>query len=170
MKISTLFIAISIFLSVTTNADCLIAYKNKSIKRKKFNRILAIASGVGIAGTLIVGGAKFADHASSQGEDGAGALVMLASIMVGGGLATVPLDKLWDKENTFEKVKLERLHLDIFAVNKAAKRVYEKCGFREIGKARKNCLKKGRLYDEYFMEILRSDWVAKFTRDVMIKT
>lgn len=50
-----------------------------------------------------------------------------------------------------KELKCEIAMLWVFSNNKAAKHVYEKCGFREVGRIKDGCKRKGKYYDDILM-------------------
>lgn len=57
----------------------------------------------------------------------------------------------------FTKLELHNVLLTVYAFNVSALRVYQKCGFREIGRRRACYLMGGTLWDEIFMDCLAAD-------------
>lgn len=77
--------------------------------------------------------------------------------------------KVWNKGYGTEVVKLmlsyafkhktvERVSLDAFENNKAAIRVYKKCGFKIEGLRRKTKYRDGKFYNDILMSVIREDW------------
>lgn len=60
----------------------------------------------------------------------------------------------------FEETDLKRVYLYTYAENKRARRCFEKCGFRKVGRNHKFSLKHGS-HDEIKMEIRRDEWSAQ---------
>jgi len=52
----------------------------------------------------------------------------------------------------FEKLNLIKVQLRVFAENKAAIRIYEKCGFKKVGELKKEVYKKDGFHDCFLME------------------
>jgi putative acetyltransferase len=65
------------------------------------------------------------------------------------GIGTALMDSLIQQARDVLKCKL--LELSYYEHNVIAKRVYEKCGFREVGKIPKGCHYYGKYYDEIIM-------------------
>ena len=61
----------------------------------------------------------------------------------------------------FEKLKLHRVFLRVFADNIRAIKSYEKAGFRFEGRFRQDVLIEGVGYDMVFMGILRDEWLKQ---------
>ncbi|WP_283139135.1 GNAT family N-acetyltransferase [Rhizohabitans arisaemae] len=59
----------------------------------------------------------------------------------------------------FDKMRLHRITLWVAAGNAAARRVYEKVGFVEEGRAREAFRRDGRWYDSILMGLLESDFI-----------
>lgn len=57
----------------------------------------------------------------------------------------------------FDYLNLNNIMLCVFDFNERAIACYEKVGFREIGRRRQSHYVKGKLYDEVFMDILKSE-------------
>lgn len=55
----------------------------------------------------------------------------------------------------FSLLDLERIHARVFGENTASRRIFEKCGFREVGVFSKEILKKDGFHDCVFLEKLR---------------
>lgn len=60
-------------------------------------------------------------------------------------------------EYGFATLNLKNIMLKVYAFNERAIRVYEKCGFRVIGRRRKARFYDGQYYDEVFMDILADE-------------
>ncbi|MBT3465410.1 GNAT family N-acetyltransferase [archaeon] len=58
----------------------------------------------------------------------------------------------------FNILNLNNIMLEVFDFNPRAIRVYEKCGFKIIGKRRKSKFFNGKYYDEIFMDILAKEF------------
>lgn len=61
----------------------------------------------------------------------------------------------------FEKLGLERVYLDHYTGNPAAK-LYISLGFKYEGVLRSNCRKNGKLYDVHLMSLLKSEYEQKY--------
>lgn len=59
----------------------------------------------------------------------------------------------------FMEINLRRVTLTVFEYNPRAIRSYEKAGFRHEGQLRGRLNREGRRWNEYFMGILREDWL-----------
>lgn len=62
------------------------------------------------------------------------------------------------RDYAFEVLKLHRLELDVFSFNPAARRVYEKAGFRVEGVLRDAIFDGDDYADEILMSILEGEW------------
>ena len=58
----------------------------------------------------------------------------------------------------FEKLKLHRIDLGVYAYNTRAIALYKKLGFRPEGRRRDFVLWKGKFYDEILMSMLEKEW------------
>jgi RimJ/RimL family protein N-acetyltransferase len=58
----------------------------------------------------------------------------------------------------FELLKLEKITLEVFQENIRAVAMYERCGFRKTGEAKRQIKKRDGYHDVFYMEILRSEW------------
>jgi len=58
----------------------------------------------------------------------------------------------------FKKLGLRRIHGDTFFVNKASRKLFEKCGFREVGVIEDCIFKNGKTYDECLYEVVNKNW------------
>jgi RimJ/RimL family protein N-acetyltransferase len=67
----------------------------------------------------------------------------------------------------FSELGLYRIHLDAFAGNARGVRCYEKCGFRHEGLRRHARWKRGEWQDLVEMAILREEWEAAQSGEVM---
>lgn len=67
----------------------------------------------------------------------------------------------------FTELNLHRLTLGVFGYNQRAIRSYEKCGFKLEGCTRQFMQREGKLWDGYWMGILKSEWEAAQERQVM---
>ncbi|MGH2464239.1 MAG: GNAT family N-acetyltransferase [Candidatus Limnocylindrales bacterium] len=63
-------------------------------------------------------------------------------------------------EHAFERLRLHRIGLSVFAFNERAIRSYRRAGFVIDGRAREAIRRDGRWWDEVEMSILDSDWRA----------
>ncbi|HEY7936480.1 MAG TPA: GNAT family protein [Candidatus Limnocylindrales bacterium] len=63
-------------------------------------------------------------------------------------------------EHAFERLRLHRIGLSVFAFNERAIRSYRRAGFVVEGRAREAIRRDGRWWDEVEMSILDSDWRA----------
>lgn len=61
----------------------------------------------------------------------------------------------------FEELNLHRVSLGVFAHNPRAIRAYEKVGFRIEGRARGTVSREGVRGDDFYMGILRREWLAQ---------
>jgi RimJ/RimL family protein N-acetyltransferase len=64
-------------------------------------------------------------------------------------------------EHAFERLRLHRIGLSVFAFNERAIRSYRRAGFVIEGHAREAIRRDGRWWDEVEMSILDSDWRAQ---------
>jgi RimJ/RimL family protein N-acetyltransferase len=64
-------------------------------------------------------------------------------------------------EHAFERLRLHRIGLSVFAFNERAIRSYRRAGFVIEGRAREAIRRNGRWWDEVEMSILDSDWRAQ---------
>lgn len=62
--------------------------------------------------------------------------------------------------HAFERLRLHRVGLTVFAFNSRAIRSYEKAGFRIEGRLREAVLRDGRYWDEIQMGVLRDEWLG----------
>ncbi len=60
----------------------------------------------------------------------------------------------------FREMNLHRIQLSVYDFNERAKRCYEKCGFREEGRAREAFYSDGRYHDSLLMAILRDEYLS----------
>jgi UDP-4-amino-4,6-dideoxy-N-acetyl-beta-L-altrosamine N-acetyltransferase len=66
----------------------------------------------------------------------------------------------------FGEMNLHRIHLSVFDFNQRAIRCYEKCGFRQEGRAREALFRDGSYRDTFQMAILRQEFLdAESPRD-----
>lgn len=61
----------------------------------------------------------------------------------------------------FENQNLNNIMLRVVETNELAIGAYKNAGFKEFGRRRKSFYKKGNLYDEIYMEILKDDYLTK---------
>jgi RimJ/RimL family protein N-acetyltransferase len=61
----------------------------------------------------------------------------------------------------FERLRLERVWLDVFAENAAARRLYERLGFVHEATFRNGVYRAGRFEDVHRLAILRSEWAER---------
>lgn len=61
----------------------------------------------------------------------------------------------------FERLRLHRIQLKVYAYNARALRVYRKMGFRTEGRARESVYQAGRYHDGVYMGLLASEWRKK---------
>ena len=59
----------------------------------------------------------------------------------------------------FNEMNLHRICLSVFEFNDRAIRCYEKCGFRQEGRAREALFRDGKYHDHLLMAILRQEFV-----------
>lgn len=74
----------------------------------------------------------------------------------GQGFGTEAVNLLLDY--AFEVVRLDKVHLGVYDFNEAGLRTYERVGFRYEGRLRQMLYYDGRLWDEWPMGMLRSEW------------
>jgi len=60
----------------------------------------------------------------------------------------------------FDSLRLERIWLDVYAINPGARRVYERVGFVYEGTLRRSVFREGEYVDVIRMSILRDEWRA----------
>jgi tRNA threonylcarbamoyladenosine modification (KEOPS) complex Pcc1 subunit len=60
-----------------------------------------------------------------------------------------------------EGIATEETVRKAYAFNEAALRVYERVGFREIGRRRNSIVSLGRRWDEILMDVIAEDWAAR---------
>lgn len=83
-------------------------------------------------------------------------------IMIGGadnrgkGMGTFAVRSMI--EHAFYNLNLRRIELGVLETNKAAKALYEKCGFVLEGTKRQYCYKNGSYVDMLMMAVLRDEW------------
>ena len=63
----------------------------------------------------------------------------------------------------FGMLRLERIWLDVYDINPAARRVYERVGFVHEGTLRRAVFREGRFLDVHRMAILADEWRAAAT-------
>ena len=68
-------------------------------------------------------------------------------------------------EYGFKYLNLHSVKLHVFSFNKRAKRCYEKCGFKEVGKSRENVFINGKWYDTIIMDILENEFEGEYIRN-----
>jgi RimJ/RimL family protein N-acetyltransferase len=61
----------------------------------------------------------------------------------------------------FDRLRLERIWLDVYDFNDGARRVYERVGFAHEGRHRHALYHEGRFVDVHRMAILASEWRAR---------
>jgi RimJ/RimL family protein N-acetyltransferase len=61
----------------------------------------------------------------------------------------------------FAELRLERIWLDVYAYNDAARRVYDRVGFVHEGTLRHALYRNGAFQDVHRMSILREEWAAQ---------
>lgn len=65
----------------------------------------------------------------------------------------------------FDFLRLERIWLDVYAMNPGARRVYERVGFVAEGTFRHEMFREGRYLDVIRMSILRDEWLAQADKE-----
>ena len=60
----------------------------------------------------------------------------------------------------FDQLRLERIELEVYGFNDAARRLYERVGFRHEGTSRHALYTQGAFHDVHRMSILRDEWAA----------
>ncbi|MGI8643917.1 MAG: GNAT family N-acetyltransferase [Thermomicrobiales bacterium] len=68
----------------------------------------------------------------------------------------------------FTALGLHNVMLTVYEVNFAAKRVYEKAGFRQIGRRRECRWMGGKLWDEIFMDCLASEFTSPVLAEIFV--
>jgi RimJ/RimL family protein N-acetyltransferase len=68
-------------------------------------------------------------------------------------------------EHAFDRLRLHRVALSVFAFNERAIRSYRKVGFVVEGRSRDAIWRDGRYWDELQMSILEDDWRERRSRD-----
>ena len=61
----------------------------------------------------------------------------------------------------FDQLRLERIELEVYDFNEAARRVYERVGFRHEGTLRHALYSDGAFHDVHRMSVLRDEWAAR---------
>jgi RimJ/RimL family protein N-acetyltransferase len=69
----------------------------------------------------------------------------------------------------FNVLNLHNIFLRVYSFNKNAIKLYEKCGFKIIGKRREARLISGKKYDIIFMDILSDEYKSIFYKDLVEK-
>ena len=64
----------------------------------------------------------------------------------------------------FNQLNLHRIHLTVFEFNERARHVYEKVGFKHIGRHRQAIFRDGRYWDEDIMDFLAEEYRQKYTQ------
>ncbi|KUO69313.1 MAG: acetyltransferase [Clostridia bacterium BRH_c25] len=85
----------------------------------------------------------------------------------GKGYGTEAIELLLDF--SFNILNLNSVMLIVKAFNKRGIRCYEKCGFKLIGKRREAVIMGPNKYDEYFMDILASEFKRNLTLETLDK-
>lgn len=67
----------------------------------------------------------------------------------------------------FTALGLRNVMLRVYEYNAAARRSYEKVGFREMGRRRESRWHNGRFWDEIFMDILASEFESPVLREAL---
>jgi len=115
----------------------------ESLRKNKAITVIADVEGRGIASAHVEEGSK--DAIRHVCEIGIGLSKEYRSMGIGTELMNVLLD-------IAKKVlKCSIARLSVYEPNKAAMRVYEKCGFREVGRIPRGCNHYGKYYDEIIM-------------------
>lgn len=65
----------------------------------------------------------------------------------------------------FNYLNINSVNLTLLAVNERAKRCYEKVGFKEFGRQRKNKFVNGKYYDTIHMDILAEEFKGSFIKN-----
>jgi RimJ/RimL family protein N-acetyltransferase len=66
----------------------------------------------------------------------------------------------------FDQLRLERIELDVYDFNDAARRLYERVGFRHEGTRRHALYSDGAFHDVHRMAILRDEWTDRASPEV----
>jgi len=61
----------------------------------------------------------------------------------------------------FERLRLHRISLKVYAYNPRASHVYKNFGFQVEGRGREEILYRGKFYDDIYMGLLRRKWLKK---------
>lgn len=67
----------------------------------------------------------------------------------------------WMLDWAFGTAGLHRVELAVLGWNEQAHKLYERVGFREEGRKKRNLWKSGRWWDEIFMGIVEDEWTIK---------
>lgn len=62
----------------------------------------------------------------------------------------------------FSRLNLHKVRLEVYAHNARARKVYERCGFKETGVEPEHVFKDGVYHDSITMTVLRRDWLPVF--------
>lgn len=65
----------------------------------------------------------------------------------------------------FNYLNLHSVQLTLLSVNERAKRCYEKCGFKEMGRIRDNKFINGKYYDTICMDILKDEFTESYIKN-----
>lgn len=68
----------------------------------------------------------------------------------------------------FTALRLHNVMLTVYSFNLAARRVYEKVGFRQIGSRRECRWMGGQLWDEIFMDCLASEFTSPLLAEIFV--
>ncbi len=69
----------------------------------------------------------------------------------------------------FSVLNLNRIELNVYEYNSRAKHVYEKIGFKEIGKRRKFMYYGGKYYDSFLMDILATEYFDEYGKEDIVQ-
>ena len=69
----------------------------------------------------------------------------------------------------FNYLNLNNIDLALMEFNQRAMKCYEKCGFKEIGRRRKNKFINGKYYDSILMDILSEEFTESYIKNKNIK-
>ena len=69
----------------------------------------------------------------------------------------------------FNYMNLHSINLTVMSFNERAVKCYKKCGFKEVGRMRKNKFVNGAYYDTIIMDILESEFKEIYIRNKNIK-
>jgi RimJ/RimL family protein N-acetyltransferase len=61
----------------------------------------------------------------------------------------------------FDQLRLERIELEVYDFNEAARRMYERVGFRHEGTSRHALYVDGAFHDVHRMSVLRAEWTSR---------